>query len=66
MRSFFTAKRPRIFTKRLYMQKIEYFETRKGDYVDTYGDVKVADPYQWLEDPGLNSSNYFFPSRNYF
>jgi len=33
------------------MEKIEYFETRKGDYVDTYGDKKVADPYQWLEDP---------------
>jgi prolyl oligopeptidase len=33
------------------MEKIEYFETRKGDYIDTYGDNKVEDPYQWLEDP---------------
>jgi hypothetical protein len=32
---------------------MQYFETRKSDHVDTYGDKKVADPYQWLEDPGL-------------
>ncbi|HYE84907.1 MAG TPA: prolyl oligopeptidase family serine peptidase, partial [Vicinamibacterales bacterium] len=29
---------------------MRYPETRKGDHVDRYGDVAVADPYRWLED----------------
>ena len=28
-----------------------YPEARRGDVVDTYHDVEVADPYRWLEAP---------------
>lgn len=59
--NFFTVrtKRLTILKSRNFMEKIEYFETRKGDYVDTYGDKKVADPYQWLEDPGISKFSEF-------
>jgi prolyl oligopeptidase len=33
---------------------LRYPETRRGDAVDQYGPVRVADPYRWLED--LDSS----------
>jgi len=29
---------------------LRYPESRKGDVVDRYGSVRVADPYRWLED----------------
>jgi prolyl oligopeptidase len=29
---------------------LRYPESRKGDVVDQYGSVRVADPYRWLED----------------
>ena len=32
------------------LAKIEYPITRKGDVLDSYFDVNVADPYRWLED----------------
>jgi hypothetical protein len=41
------------FRLHTYMEKIEYFETRKGEEVDTYGSKTVPDPYKWLEDPGI-------------
>jgi prolyl oligopeptidase len=34
------------------MSQFVYPDTRRDDTVfDTYGTEKVADPYQWLEDP---------------
>ena len=30
-------------------QPLHYPETRRGDQVDTYHGVQVADPYRWLE-----------------
>lgn len=33
-----------------FAQKLNYPNAKRSDHVDTYFDVKVADPYRWLED----------------
>lgn len=46
------AAAPAKADKRRRGGRYKYPETRKNDHVDTYWDVQVPDPYQWLEGTG--------------
>jgi prolyl oligopeptidase len=39
-----------LFAAALFAQQLEYPQARKGDQVDNYHGIQVADPYRWLED----------------
>src|SRR5437016_789607 len=39
-----------LMTLTVNAQKPNYPETKKADQTDTYFNVKVPDPYRWLED----------------
>ena len=41
-----------------------YPESRQDPQVDTYHDVKVADPYRWLEDPYSDESRTWIDAQN--
>lgn len=47
---------------------IQYPSARRSDHVDTYkntqGEVKVADPYRWLEDPDSPESRTWIEAQN--
>jgi prolyl oligopeptidase len=41
-----------------------YPEARRGDQVDTYHDVEVADPYRWMEDPDAEETRAWIAAEN--
>jgi len=43
---------------------LSYPETRKGDVVDNYFDIKVADPYRWLEDDRSDETGNWVKRQN--
>jgi prolyl oligopeptidase len=44
--------------------QLSYPVTRKTDTVDTYGTVKVADPYRWLEDDNSAETKAWVEAQN--
>ncbi len=43
---------------------MDYPQARKGDTVDTYFGVQVADPYRWLEDPDSDETRAWIDAEN--
>jgi prolyl oligopeptidase len=52
------------FSSPLAAQQIRYPETRRADSVDVYHGVRVADPYQWLEDQNSKETAGWVAAQN--
>jgi len=48
----------------LYSQSINYPISKKAEQVDGYFDVKVVDPYRWLEDDNSSETNEWVKAQN--
>jgi prolyl oligopeptidase len=48
----------------IFGQKFDYPKAEKGDQVDEYHGVKVADPYRWLENPDAPNSRDWINAQN--
>jgi prolyl oligopeptidase len=44
--------------------KMQYPVAKRGDVVDVYHDVQVADPYRWLEDPDSQATRDWVAAEN--
>jgi prolyl oligopeptidase len=44
--------------------KLQYPAAARGDVVDVYHDVKVADPYRWFEDPNAQATRGWVAAQN--
>lgn len=55
MRSMFGLLAATALAGAAFAQELEYPVSKTVDQVDTYGKVKVEDPYRWLEDDVRNS-----------
>src|SRR4051794_18885063 len=51
-------------TSQPMMKKPTYPSTKKGDQVDDYHGVKVADPYRWLEDLDSDETRNWVEAEN--
>src|SRR6185503_15709348 len=47
-----------------FAQRLQYPETKKGDWVDTYFGVHVADPYRWLENGNAPETRQWIEAEN--
>src|SRR5882724_7827219 len=48
----------------LVIAQLQYPETKKGNIVDEYNGIKIADPYRWLEDDNSEETKAWVQAEN--